>query len=284
MLRPLRRRVVTCGGRWRAGSPLTIRGSIPRRWCTGGGGWLPRPRRTASGALVAGQDVEPAEGSDGTDGRWQIAQKVAEDRVVSTVDPESRHARKSRSQRRDGYRAHVASEPETGIITGEQLTRAAGDGTGEPEVAAGFVAAESSSCAAGRPDDDGGTVPAAAGDGQEGTGLRWHRDSAYGTGELREAIGRAGHEAVIKPKPLRPAVPGGVTLDDFTIDHDASQATCPAGITRPVRRSGTVTFGAACRGCPLRPRCTTAAAGRALQLHPRDQPLPAARAQWAAEP
>jgi hypothetical protein len=37
-------------------------------------------------ALVAGQDVEPAEGSDGTDGRWRIARKVAEDRVVSTVD------------------------------------------------------------------------------------------------------------------------------------------------------------------------------------------------------
>lgn len=42
-------------------------------------------------ALVAGQDVEPAEGSDGIDGRWQIARKVAADRVVSTVDPDSRH-------------------------------------------------------------------------------------------------------------------------------------------------------------------------------------------------
>jgi hypothetical protein len=30
-------------------------------------------------ALVAGQDVEPAEGSDGMDGRWRIARKVAED-------------------------------------------------------------------------------------------------------------------------------------------------------------------------------------------------------------
>jgi hypothetical protein len=46
-------------------------------------------------ALVAGQDVEPAEGSDGTDGRWRIARKVAEDRVVSTVDPDARHTRKS---------------------------------------------------------------------------------------------------------------------------------------------------------------------------------------------
>lgn len=39
-------------------------------------------------ALVAGQDVEPAEGSDGTDGRWRIARKVAYDRVISTVDPQ----------------------------------------------------------------------------------------------------------------------------------------------------------------------------------------------------
>ena len=40
-------------------------------------------------ALVAGQDVEPAEGSDGRDGRWRIARKVAEDRVISTVDPDA---------------------------------------------------------------------------------------------------------------------------------------------------------------------------------------------------
>ncbi len=46
-------------------------------------------------ALVAGQDVEPAEGPDGRDGRWRIARKVAEDRVISAVDPQARHTRKS---------------------------------------------------------------------------------------------------------------------------------------------------------------------------------------------
>jgi len=221
-------------------------------------------------ALVAGQDVEPAEGSDGTDGRWQIAGKVAEDRVVSTVDPDTRHARKSRSSRRDGYRAHVAAEPGTGIITGEQLTRAAGDGNGEPDIAARFLAAE--------------TARPAGGDGHQGAGLRWYGDSAYGTGGLRAAIGSAGHEAVIKPKLQHPAVAGGFTADDFTIDHDTGQATCPAGISRPVTASGRVTFGVACRGCPLRLRCTTAAAGRTLHVHPLDALLRAARAQWAADP
>src|SRR2546430_6561200 len=79
-------------------------------------------------ALVAGQDVEPAEGSDGADGRWRIAKKVAGDRVISTVDPDARHTRKSPEARRDGYRAHLAADPETGIITDEKLTRAGGTG------------------------------------------------------------------------------------------------------------------------------------------------------------
>jgi hypothetical protein len=83
-------------------------------------------------ALVAGQDVEPAEGSDGTDGRWRIARKVAEDRVISTVDPQARRTRKSPEGRRDGYRAHVAAEPETGIITCEELTRGCWEGELRP--------------------------------------------------------------------------------------------------------------------------------------------------------
>ncbi len=89
-------------------------------------------------ALVAGQDVEPAEGSDGTDGRWRIARKVAEDRVISVNDPEARHTRKSPENRRDGYRAHLAACPETGIITGEQLTQAAGEENSDAAIAAGL--------------------------------------------------------------------------------------------------------------------------------------------------
>ena len=65
-------------------------------------------------ALVAGQDVEPAEGSDGTDGRWRIARKVAADRVISTVDPDARHTRKSPAQpprRLQGPRGGRARKP-----------------------------------------------------------------------------------------------------------------------------------------------------------------------------
>jgi hypothetical protein len=84
-------------------------------------------------ALVAGQDVEPAEDSDGTDGRWRIARKVAPDRVISTVDRETRHTRKSKSKRRDGFRGHVAAEPDTGLITDCEMTMAAGPGSTDAE-------------------------------------------------------------------------------------------------------------------------------------------------------
>jgi hypothetical protein len=218
-------------------------------------------------ALVAGQDVEPAEGSDGTDGRWRIARKVAEDRVISVSDPGARHTRKSQHARRDGYRAHVAADPGTGIITDEKLTRAAGEESSDPAVAAEFVAAE-----AGSPDSGG-----------DGT-LAWYGDTAYGTGELREAIGDAGHQAVIKPKPAQPAVKGGFTRDDFTVDDQAGTVTCPAGVTRAIPPARHVVFGAACTACPLRGQCTTSKSGRVLSLHPLDHLLRAARQRWAADP
>jgi hypothetical protein len=67
-------------------------------------------------ALVAGQDVEPAEDSDGRDGRWRT-RGTAPDRMVSTVDPASRHVHKTRSRQQDGFKAHLAFEPETGLFT-----------------------------------------------------------------------------------------------------------------------------------------------------------------------
>src|SRR6266540_3494725 len=212
-------------------------------------------------ALVAGQDVEPAEGSDGTDGRWRIARKVAEDRVISTVDPEARHTRKSPEARRDGYRAHVAADPDTGIITDEELTKAAGTENSDPAVAEKFLDAEAEAC-------------------------QWYGDSAYGTGDLRGAIHDTdGHEAVIKPKPLQAPVEGGFTVDDFTVDEQARTVTCPAGNTRPIsNKTRTATFGALCRDCPLRRQCTKSKTGRKIVLHPRDDLLRQARRDWAGKP
>ena len=200
-------------------------------------------------ALVAGQDVEPAEGSDGTDGRWRIARKVAGDRVISTVDPDARHTRKSPEARRDGYRAHLAADPETGIITDEKLTWASGTENSDPAVAEEFLAAgagqgEAGPAAAEQPPatgEDGDDDSGAGQHGEDGTGrepLAWYGDSAYGTGDLRGAIGDAGHGAVIKPKPLQAPVAGGFTVDDFTVDEQAGPRRARPGTLSPSAGSG----------------------------------------------
>lgn len=199
-------------------------------------------------ALVAGQDVEP--GDD--EGTWRIAQRVAKDRIISTVDPESRHMHKSRSEYRDGYKAHVAVEPETGIITAAALTPAnAADGT------------------------TGVTLLA-----DERPGLQVLADSAYGSAEVRAGLRAAGHEQAIKPMPLQRAVPGGFHRDDFIINHERRTATCPAGHTVAVTTKGNATFGARCAGCPLRQRCTTSKDGRVLYVRPHDDELVEARRAW----
>jgi hypothetical protein len=215
-------------------------------------------------ALVAGQDVEPAEDSDGTDGRWRIARKVAADRVISTAGTEARHTRKSKSARRDGFRGHVAAEPQTGLITDCEMTMAAGPGSTDAENAVTMTARDR-------------FRPAGAQD--EHAGLEVYGDSAYGSGQARADYQAAGHDTVIKPMPLRPAVPGGFTLDDFTLDEEQGTVTCPAGHVRAMTSKRSVTFGAVCAGCLLRGKCTTAKDGRSLDIHPHESLLRAARAR-----
>lgn len=199
-------------------------------------------------ALVAGQDVEPGD----ENGTWRIAERVAPDRMISTVDPEARHMHKSRSEYRDGYKAHIAIEPETGLVTACDLTPAnAGDGPTGVALLAG-----------------------------EAPGLQVLADSAYGSGEVRAALRDAAHDQAIKAIPLRRAVPAGFDRDDFVIDHDARTATCPARVTVSITASGAATFGAKCRSCTLRDRCTTAKDGRTLRIREHDIELVEARRAW----
>jgi IS5 family transposase len=204
-------------------------------------------------ALIAGQDVEPVAGSDGTDGRWQVAQKVAPDRVISTVDPEARHAHKTVARRQDGFKAHVAIEPDTGIVTDCALSKASGAGSGDAAVGIELLAGEPEPV----------TVLA---------------DSAYGSGELRGELAAGGHVDRVKPAPTRSAVTGGFTVDDFTVDHSARTATCPAGATRDITPAGNAIFTTACRGCALRARCTTGVRGKTLHVREHDALQRAARA------
>ena len=68
-------------------------------------------------AAVVGQDLEQDEG-----GRFVIARRVARDRIISTVDPDARHGRKSSAHGFDGYKGHLAIDPESELITHTTVT------------------------------------------------------------------------------------------------------------------------------------------------------------------
>jgi IS5 family transposase len=210
---------------------------------------LDRPAREAVGllALVAGQDVEPGDG----EGTWRIARGTAKDRVISTVDPDSRHIHKSVRSYRNGYKAHVVVEPVTGLICAQRLT------------------------AGNAPDGPSGVELMA----NEPRNRQVLADSAYGSGETRLALKRRRHRLAIKPWPMPDT--GRFDRDDFSVDHTARTATCPAGHTAPISPTGVATFQRHCnQPCPLRERCTTAKDGRSLQIKPHDAELVEARRAW----
>jgi hypothetical protein len=98
--------------------------------------------------------------------------------------------------RQDGFKGHVAVEPETGLFTAITLAKAAGEDNHEAVIALDLLAGEE-------------------------PGLQVLGDSAYGTGDLRAGLTEPDrhHTAIFKPMPLRPAVEGGFTIDAFTVDE-----------------------------------------------------------------
>jgi hypothetical protein len=219
-------------------------------------------------ALVAGQDVEhvPDPGDPGGPGRWQIAQRVARDRVISTVDPDARHAHKTVARRQDGFKAHVIAEPDTGLITGCALTKASGEGSGDAAAGLALLVGDPT---INHPTED--VTGARVGAGGSGAAVEILGDSAYGTGAMLAALAQAGHTPVIKPWPVHSLIPGGFTAADFTVDEAARTVTCPAGQTVPFTPGKRAAkFRNRCTDCPLRARCTTSATGRIVVVAEHD--------------
>ncbi|MGN9847491.1 IS1182 family transposase [Nonomuraea sp. H19] len=202
-------------------------------------------------ATVLGQDLEAGE-----DGGFRIARKVARDRIISTVDPQARHGRKTVARSFDGYKGHIAEDPDSEIITATQVTPG---NVGDAETAAELLA----------------DVLAPERAGQAGQ-AEVYGDAAYGTGPVLATLEQAGVEAMVKVQPA--GAPGGrFSKDVFTVDLEAGQVTCPNRVRVSIRRQGdgggVARFGVACAGCPLRERCTTAKDGREVKISPHEEHL-----------
>jgi hypothetical protein len=226
------------------------------------------PRVAEAAALLAtvtGQDIEETD-----DGRFRIFEGAAPDRVISTVDPQARHGHKTAAHGFDGYKAHIAADPDSEIITAAEVSAAT---SGDAVVAPTLV---------------GDLVP---GEGEPTAGGVVYGDSAYGTGAYLAWLEQQRLTPMVKTQV--PTAPGGrFTKDQFQIDLAAGAVTCPARVTvaiSPARRGGgRARFGVACSVCPLRQTCTSSLGGRVVAVHPREAELAAARTRqrdpaWLAD-
>jgi hypothetical protein len=223
-------------------------------------------------AAVVGQDLR-----QDADGRFVIVRGVAKDRVISTVDPQARHGHKTRQRGFDGYKGHVAIDPDSEIITSTTVTAAnIADGAAALDLLDDELTGDGA-CA---------QAPAASrGDGDGGSRLEVYGDSSYGAGSVLEALADA--DAIVMCKVQTPnAVGGRYTKDAFTIDLQAGTVCCPAGHT--------ATFGAihkdgerearfaTCSGCPLRAACTASPTGRTIKIKAHEALLAAGRQRQTA--
>jgi hypothetical protein len=178
------------------------------------------------------QDLEKDPRSD----RLRIAHGVAEDRRISIEDPEMRHGRKSKSQRIDGYKRHVATDLRSRAILACAVTPA------------------------NRPEHE--ALPELKAD-IDAQGIRFaeaHFDRGYmGSPTVVELVAD-GAEIFCKPWKTRNG--DLFAKEDFILDLRAKTITCPAGSIEPIEFGKTVQFNpASCDPCPLRDQCTTATPG-----------------------
>jgi hypothetical protein len=236
-------------------------------------------------ATVIGQDLAVDES-----GMLRIVRRVARDRVISTVDPQTRHGHKTAARGFDGYKGHVGIDPDSEIIT---ATRVTPGNAGDASVAADLIADLQPATGPEADDDQAdaaatGQADAAATDVDPAT---VYGDNAYGTGEFQARLAEAGIESKCKTQPSTAA--GGLfTKDAFDVDLDTDIVTCPNKKTANIRRnkdgSGTAEFGTVCPNCPLRAQCTKAAGGRTITVGRHERRLAEARQRqadpdWAAD-
>jgi transposase len=181
-------------------------------------------------------------------------------RIISTIDPEMRHGRKSQSQRFDGFKLHIA------VINSEQPLITAVD--------VGDAGAHDGQHAKELIDQQG----------EQSRPKRILGDCAYGDQQTREDMEQRG-VGVLAHVPEGEVSEERIGKREFHIDLQAGTVTCPQGhvvaIPARARKGGerVVNFGAArCNDCPLKSRCAPYAGGRKLTIVRREDLLQAGRA------
>lgn len=192
----------------------------------------------------------------------RLRRGVAHGRILSVVDPEMRHGRKSASQRFDGYKIHAAATGDGRLISAVEVSPGG--------------------------DRDGAHAGALIDSQPEGARpARLLGDTAYGDQITRDQLDERSVQ-VLAPVPESRPRPGRLGKRDFRIDLEAGTVTCPAGqvalIPATPAPSGLrrATFRrSACTGCDLAPRCQNTEGRRQVVIEPREDLLLAGIAAMA---
>lgn len=178
-------------------------------------------------------------------------------RIISTIDPEMQHGRKSSSQRFDGFKlsAAVSNTSEPLIMAVHVAPGGEADGT----QAKHLIDAQPA-----------GRRPA-----------RILGDTAYGNGPVRQELADRDVD-VLAPVPEGEIVEGRVGKRDFIIDPAAGTVRCPAGHSAQVTTSkkGVRTARISrklCRVCPLKEQCCPGRESRQIALSEHEELIVAAR-------
>lgn len=193
--------------------------------------------------LEAMLEVQAQDLQIGEEGRVEMIEGVAKERRISIEDAEMRHGRKSKSQRVDGYKEHIARDLDVPIILACEVRPA-----NEPE----FYAAE----------------PLKQQIEQQGLTLRELKtDLGYAASPVVAQLLAAGGSVVMKPWPVRPPAPGLFAKTDFLMNFTQETVTCPAGQRVKLVLGEVAVFPKkACESCELRSKCTKARNGRTVSI------------------
>lgn len=181
---------------------------------------------------VRKQDLEVVKGNE------RMREGVAEDRRISIEDGQMRHGRKSKSKRFNGYKEHIATDLDSGLIRACAVTPA------------------------NRPEEE--AMP------ELQTDLQHQKvkvrelavDRAYVNSSMARDVLANGGEVICKPWAAR-SRREQFSKTDFKINMRDRTLTCPAGEVERFEPGEVVEFDPdVCGACRLRAQCTKAASGR----------------------
>jgi hypothetical protein len=213
---------------------------------------------------VIKQDIETD-----AQGRIVVAQRVAEDRLISLTDPCARHGRKSKSYAFNGFKMHIFGDIVSGLIASVCVSK----GNQHDGAFAHRLIRRAKTL--------GATIDFVLG------------DTAYGGATLRYRVHRELQIKVIAPPPpTTQQSKDGLSRKDILIDFEGHMATCAAGITTDDHRrvwskdhqcyASTFSWPKEqCASCSLRQQCCgSRQGGHQIRLHPHEQQLRQARQDW----